>query len=175
MYIYLYIYIDRQICVYILYTNPVPFSRYSWLLESLVALVYGCGCIGLTLALSMFISIYLYEYINMCIYGCGFIIQIYRTTIYRVDPFFFTGIRGCSNRQLHSSRAADSSSTPIQPCVMYRVPTAVTIALAFTRYCHHQYCFLYGIQKRGRVGGGARIAQWSCNSVVIGQALQVGG
>ena len=25
--------------------------------------------------------------------------------------------------------------------------------LAFTRYCHHQYCMMYGIKKRGRWGG----------------------
>jgi len=25
--------------------------------------------------------------------------------------------------------------------------------LAFTRYCHHQYCMVYGIQKGGRWGG----------------------
>jgi len=25
--------------------------------------------------------------------------------------------------------------------------------LGFTRYCHHQYCMVYGIHKRGRWGG----------------------
>ena len=34
--------------------------------------------------------------------------------------------------------------------------------LAFTRYYHHQYCMVYGINR------GAYIAQWPCNSIVIG-------
>jgi len=42
----------------------------------------------------------------------------------------------------------------------------------FTRYGNHQYCMVYGIQKRGRWGG-ACIAQWACNRIAIGKALQV--
>jgi len=35
---------------------------------------------------------------------------------------------------------------------------------------------LYGAcHKKGRVGGGAYNAQWSCNNIAIGQVLQVGG
>jgi len=30
--------------------------------------------------------------------------------------------------------------------------------LAFTRYCHHQYCMVYGIQMGGRWGGGVYCA-----------------
>jgi len=28
-----------------------------------------------------------------------------------------------------------------------------SLALAFARYCHHQYCVVYGIKKGGSVGG----------------------
>jgi len=38
--------------------------------------------------------------------------------------------------------------------------------LAFERYCHHQYCMVCVIKRR--VGGGAYIAQWYCNSIVVG-------
>jgi len=41
-----------------------------------------------------------------------------------------------------------------------------TLDLAFTRYCHHQYCRVNGIQRRGRWG--VYIAQWSCSSIAIG-------
>jgi len=51
-----------------------------------------------------------------------------------------------------------------------RVPR---VNLAFTRYCHHQYCMVYCI--KGVVGGWPYIAQWACNSIAIGQALHVGG
>ena len=36
----------------------------------------------------------------------------------------------------------------------------------FTRYCHHQYCMVHGLQHG--VGKRASIAQWSCNSIAIG-------
>jgi len=42
-------------------------------------------------------------------------------------------------------------------------------SLAFTRYCHCQYCMLYGIHKWGRVGGRilrlsrAMVVQWVSN------------
>jgi len=34
-----------------------------------------------------------------------------------------------------------------------RVNPNPVCVLAFTRYCHYQYCMLYGIHKWGRVGG----------------------
>jgi len=48
------------------------------------------------------------------------------------------------------------------------VPTypPLGVSLAFTRYFHHQYCVVHGI-KGGGVGGGAYVAQWSCNSIAI--------
>ena len=55
----------------------------------------------------------------------------------------------------------------------YRPPRCTTLhlplryrGLAYTRYCHHQYCIVYGIKRGG--GGGAYIAQWSCNSIAKG-------
>jgi len=45
--------------------------------------------------------------------------------------------------------------------------------LAFTRYCHCQYCMVYGIKGGGRWG--AYIAHWSCNSIGTVRAMQVGG
>ena len=44
------------------------------------------------------------------------------------------------------------------------------LALAFTRYCHGQYCMVYDIHKGGRRGSGgvvycALVVQKYCNSV----------
>jgi len=42
------------------------------------------------------------------------------------------------------------------------------LLLAFTRYCHHQYCMVYGIQQGGRWCGGvycAMVVQQYCNRV----------
>ena len=47
--------------------------------------------------------------------------------------------------------------------------------LAFTRYCHLQYCMVYGIQRRGRWEG-VYCAMNGCAIVIaIGYASQVGG
>ena len=47
------------------------------------------------------------------------------------------------------------------------VAAAVAPRVAFTRYCHCQYCMVYGIHKG--VGWGvaycALVVQWYCNSV----------
>ena len=42
-------------------------------------------------------------------------------------------------------------------------------ALAFTRYCHYQYCMVYGMQGDGR--GGAYIALKSRNSITVVWAM----
>jgi len=46
------------------------------------------------------------------------------------------------------------------------VNNSSTWRLAYTRYCHHQYCMVHGIQKG--VGKRPYIAQLSCNSIAIG-------
>ena len=46
-------------------------------------------------------------------------------------------------------------------------------ALAFTRYCHYQYDIVHGIQIGSR--GSSYIARWTCNSIAIVRAMQVGG
>jgi len=45
-----------------------------------------------------------------------------------------------------------------------RIPTC---RLAFTRYRHYQHGLVYGLLK-GVAGGGACIAQWSCNRIAVG-------
>jgi len=46
-------------------------------------------------------------------------------------------------------------------------PTHISQCLAFKRYCHCQYCMVYGIHEGGRVGVVycALVVQWYCNSV----------
>jgi len=43
---------------------------------------------------------------------------------------------------------------------------AEVLVLAFTRYCHYQYCVVYSIQSgdRGGVVSWATDVQWYCNS-----------
>jgi len=47
-------------------------------------------------------------------------------------------------------------------------PTQSFVWLAETRYCHHQYCMVYGMKGGGGSVGVAYIAQWSCDSITIG-------
>jgi len=44
--------------------------------------------------------------------------------------------------------------------------------LAFTRYCHYEYCMVYGITKEDR---GSYIGQKSRNSIAVVWAMQIGG
>ena len=51
--------------------------------------------------------------------------------------------------------------------------SALVPSLAFTRYCHHQYCMVYGITREGR--GGSYIAQKLRNSIAVAWTMQIGG
>jgi len=48
-----------------------------------------------------------------------------------------------------------------------RCAASRVLSLAFTGYCHLQYCIVYGIQRGGRRGGVYCVmcVQWYCNSV----------
>ena len=85
---------------------------------------------------------------------------------------------GSQARWLFARLDSSSSTAPLPVCLLcngfFRAGArgAITArlelyySLAFTRYCHHQYGMVYGIQRE--VGGGAYIAQWVCNSIAIG-------
>ena len=49
--------------------------------------------------------------------------------------------------RLERSRNCQSSTVTIIVLIV------LDLVLAFTRYCHHQYCVVYGIKGGGSVGG----------------------
>jgi len=44
-------------------------------------------------------------------------------------------------------------SNPPLSCSVWFAPARAAAGLAFARYCHYQYCMVYGIQTRGQGGG----------------------
>ena len=107
--------------------------------------------------------IYVYIYIHTYIYMYIYIVYIYIYTY--IHTYIYNNNRpletAASQMRSHSSDA--HRAPPLHSCELGLTPPT----LAFTRYCHCQYCMVYGIYKGGRVGvvWCALVVQWYCNSV----------
>jgi len=53
----------------------------------------------------------------------------------------------------HDRVAVQTGSAALTICVKETAPAPAHGGLAFTRYCHYQYCMVYGIHKGGWEGG----------------------